>query len=80
MSNEGHLDKRKVNLRIPLEICRGVAKEFTRKGDKGEAPAFIRALQEATAKVVLTPADLDIIKAEMEENRKKRMEQRKARK
>lgn len=78
MSNEGHLDKRKVGLRIPLEICRGVAKKFALPSDKGqEAPAFIRALTEATKDVVLTPEDLEIIKVEMEANREKRMQQRK---
>lgn len=77
MGNEGKFDKRKVGLRIPLEICRAVEKTFYLPIDgENESHAFIRALEYATKDVVLTAKDLDIIKAEMERNCIERQQKR----
>ena len=77
MGNEGRFDKRKVGLRIPLEICRAVEKKFYLPIDGNkDAPAFIRALEKATEDVVLDKHDLDIIGAEMEANRIERKQKR----
>lgn len=78
MSGEGDIDKRLVHLRIPLETCRAVEKGFSRPGDTAKSTAFIRALEEATRGIPLTPADYAAIKAESDENLKKRHERRAA--
>ena len=77
MGNEGKFDKRKVGLRIPLEICRAVEKTFYLPIDGDtDSHAFIRALEYATQDVILTSEDMDIIKAEMERNRIERQQKR----
>ncbi len=76
MSGEGDCDKRLVHLRVPLETCRAVEKGFARPGDTAKSTAFIRALEEATRDIRLTPEDYRIIQRESDENLKKRHERR----
>ena len=78
MSGEGDCDKRLVHLRVPLETCRAVEKGFARPGDTAKSTAFIRALEEATRDIRLTPEDYRIIQRESDENLKKRHERRAA--
>lgn len=77
MGNEGDLGKRLVGLRVPLEICRAVEKEFSRPGDKHKSDAFLRALEEATRNVPITLEDFELIRAEYLKNEQNRMEKRK---
>jgi len=72
MGSEGKLDKRQVGLRVPLELCRKVAKGFGRSDDADASSAFLRALEEATRNVHLNLHDIDLIQAEMQRNSKKR--------
>ena len=76
MSNEGHLDKRKVNLRIRIETCEKVLKKYKMPGDNGDANAFVRALEDATRDVSLSPKDYEEITAEVRKNFEKRMAKR----
>lgn len=78
MSNEGDLNKRAMALRVPLKICRQITKKFSIASDRGNAPAFIRALEQAAKDIELTQEDWDAIKKEMAHNLEKRMKQRRA--
>lgn len=78
MSNEGNLDKRKVNIRIRIETCEKVAKKYGMPEDDGDATAFVRALEDATRDVALMPKDYEAIAAEVRQNYEKRMAKRKA--
>ena len=76
--NEGDTDKRQVGLRLQLELVKKAVKEFGRPRDKGEiSHAIIRALEEATREVHLTPQEFAECTAEAEENMRKRMAKRK---
>lgn len=78
MSDEGDLDKRKVNIRIRIETCEKVLKKYKLPDDDGDARAFVRALEDATRNVSLTPADYEAITAEVRANYKKRMAKRRS--
>ena len=80
MSNEGDTDKRKVNLRIRIEVVRKAVRGYAHDGDQGDAPALVRALEYATQDIGLTADDYRLIADEVAENERKRMEQRKAKK
>lgn len=78
MSDEGDIDKRKVNIRVRIETCKKVVAKFGVEGDAGEAPAFVRALEDATREVTLTPEDYEAIAAEVRRNLEKRMQKRRS--
>lgn len=77
MSNEGDLDKRKVNIRIRIETCEKVSKKYGLPEDVGDSSAFVRALEDATRDVALSPEDYEAITAEVRANFAKRMANRK---
>ena len=78
MSNEGDLDKRKVNIRLRIETCEKVLKKYKLPEDAGDSHAFVRALEDATRDVALTPDDYEAITAEVRENYRRRMAKRRA--
>lgn len=77
MSNEGDLGKRKVNIRIGIEVCRKVSVKYGRPEDNGDAVAFVRALEDATRGVSLKPEDYAAIAEEVQGNLESRMSKRK---
>lgn len=78
MSNEGDLDKRKINIRVRIETCEKVIKKYGLPDDTGDAAAFVRALEDATRNVALLPEDYEAITAEVRDNLNKRMAKRRA--
>jgi len=78
MSNEGDLDKRKVNIRVRIETCEKVLKKYGLPEDTGDSAAFVRALEDATRNVALFPEDYEAIAAEVRENLEKRLAKRRA--
>lgn len=78
MSNEGDLDKRKINIRVRIETCKKVLKKYGLPDDTGDSAAFVRALEDATRNVALLPEDYEAIAAEVQANLDKRMAKRRA--
>lgn len=77
MSDEGDCDKQQVSMRIRMETVRKTVKHFGRDEDGGDlSPAIVRALEEATRNVALSPKEYEEIAADVEKNRKKRQEKR----
>lgn len=72
MSNSPKVTKKQVGLRLELTMCRAVEKKYGRIGDKEKSVAYVRALEESTRDVLLTPEDLDIVASEMRRNREKK--------
>ena len=73
MSNQPDCDKRQVGLRVDLDTCRKVERKYRQPEDgNNKSLAFIRALEDATRGIRLTPEDYDIIAAESHRNREKR--------
>lgn len=71
MANMPNANKRHVTMRVNVETCRAVEKKFGRKGDVSASLPFIRALEDATRDVVLSPADYQLIANEVRENARK---------
>lgn len=75
--NEGALDKRQVSLRVRIELVRKTVKSFGREEDgKDVSPSIVRALEEATRDVELTPEEYREIGEEIDRNRTKREQKR----
>jgi len=72
MANMGDIHKRVATLRIPIHSCVAAVHKFHQEGDDGWRPSVIRALEEATRDVVLTPDELRQIADEEEANQKDR--------
>lgn len=72
MSNMPDVNKRQVSIRVEIDLCRKVEKEFTRPGDKSKNLAYIRALEEATRKIKLDADDYALITQEVKANEAKR--------
>ena len=73
--NEGALDKRQVSLRVRIELVRRTVKNFGREEDGTDvSPSIVRALEEATRDVELSPEEYKEIAAEIERNREKRQQ------
>lgn len=75
--NEGALDKRQVSLRVRIELVRKTVKSFGREEDgRDVSPPIVRALEEATRDVELTPEEYREIGEEIDRNRSKREQKR----
>lgn len=72
MPNKPDINKTQVGLRVPLELSAAVLRGFSRKGDKADSTAFIRALEEATRNITLTADDLIEIGKKAKQNAAKR--------
>ncbi len=79
MSNEPNTDKRQLSLRIDLDVCKRVERKYTLPGDTGRVTAYLRALEDATREVVLTPEDYEAMREESRQNMIKRMQKRRGR-
>lgn len=74
MSNTPDCDKRQVGIRLEIETCRKVEKKYRQPEDgSNKSLAFIRALEDATRGVRLTPEDYDEIAREAHDNFRKRL-------
>lgn len=78
MPNEGKCDKRLIHLRVDLETCRAVEKKYSQPEDDAKSVAFIRALEDATRRVVLTSEDYELILKEQRRNEAARQSKREA--
>ncbi len=76
MPNEGKCDKRLIHLRVDLETCRAVEKKYSQPEDDAKSVAFIRALEDATRRVVLTSEDYELILKEQRRNETARQSKR----
>lgn len=76
MPNEGKCDKRLIHLRVDLETCRAVEKKYSQPEDDAKSVAFIRALEDATRRVVLTSEDYELILKEQRRNETARQNKR----
>ena len=72
MANMGKVTKRQVAIRIEIEQCVAVEKKYLRPSDRNKVVAYIRAIEDATRDVVLTPSDYTKIAKEVRENELKR--------
>lgn len=63
--------KRIVGMRIPLELAKRITKKFAADGDRSEAQAIVRALEQQAEGVQLTATELAEVQAEMVENHKR---------
>ena len=74
MPNMPDTNKRRVKIRVELDVCRKVVKEWKRPGDKTDNLAFVRCLEDAVRDIELTTEDWRMIyeeHARNEEDRKK---------
>lgn len=76
MASEGATDKRQFSIRMPIETIKKAERQYGKKSDKSFRDAIVRALEDAVRDVPLTPDDYRLIAEEMEQNLKKRMENR----
>lgn len=72
MANCPDINKRRVHIRVELDVCAKVKKAFGRVGDKNENLAFARALEESVRGVELDAEDWQAIADEARMNQIKR--------
>lgn len=78
--NEGKTSKRLVCVRLELTLCKAIERKYAKEGDENKSVAYIRALEDATRKVILTAEDYRQIAEEVERNEKARIAKRRNRK
>lgn len=78
MSGEGATDKRLFSIRMPIETIKKAERKFAKDGDESFRDSIVRALEESTRSVELTPDDYRSIAEETENNLKKRLAKRRA--
>ncbi len=76
MANEGATDKRLFSIRVPIETIKKAERKYGKKNDSSFREPIIRALEDATREVALTPADYREIANETEKNLKARIQKR----
>ena len=76
MASEGATDKRLFSIRMPIETIKKAERKFAKDGDASFRDSIIRALEEATRKVELTPNDYRAIAEETENNLRERLAKR----
>ena len=72
MSNMGKTTKRLMALRLDLHICKAVERKYRLATDTDKTTAYIRALEDSSRGVKLTPEDYIEIAAEIRANEAKR--------
>lgn len=72
MANSPKVTKRQKGLRIDLELDAKILYGFSRPGDRNDTPAYIRALEEATRKIVLPAEAYEAIADKKRRNEAKR--------
>lgn len=80
MASEGKTDKRLFSMRMSIETIKKAERKYSKPGDESFRDSVVRALEDATRQVELTPADYRAIARETEENLKARMAKRRAKK
>lgn len=78
MASEGATDKRLFSIRMPIETIKKAERKYRKEGDESFRDSIIRALEDATRKVALTPDDYRHIAEETENNLKARIAKREA--
>ena len=76
MANEGATDKRLFSIRMPIETVKKAERKFGKADDSSFREAIIRAVEESTRDVELSPQDYRAIARETEANLKARMAKR----
>ncbi len=71
MAGSPDLEKRRIQPRLKIVLCRKVEKKYSRPGDKDQTVAYERALEDATRDVVLEAEDFFAIAEEIRENEQK---------
>ena len=79
MANEGAIDTELISMRLPLTILRKIAKTYGKPGETSYRHGFIRFLEDKTGSIGLDEHDIEIIKSQMADNMRKRMENRRLR-
>lgn len=54
MPNMPNINKRRVRVRVPLDVCQKIAKKWRKPGDENENLAFVRCLKGAVNGIGLT--------------------------
>lgn len=72
MANMGKTTKRLMTLRLDLHICKAVERKYRLANDTDRTTCYIRALEDATRNVKLSPEDYIEIAHEIRENEMKR--------
>lgn len=68
MANMPKTTKRRIRIRVELDVCRKVVKEWRKPEDKDDNLAFIRCLEDAVRDVELTVDDWRMIYEEQARN------------
>lgn len=72
MANMGKTTKRLMTFRLDLHICKAVERKYRLATDTDRTTCYVRALEDATRNVALTPEDYIEIAHEIRENEQRR--------
>ena len=76
MANEGAVDKRLYTMRMAIETIKKAEHKYRHDNDTSFRESIIRAVEDATREVALTPAEYREIAEETERNIRERREKR----
>ena len=76
MANEGAVDKRQFSMRLPIETIKKAEHKYGQEEDVSFRESIVRAIEDATREVALTPQEYREIAEETENNIRMRMEKR----
>lgn len=76
MSKEKDIDSRYIGATVKIEVAVKVIKKYLHEGERSNAKAFARALEDSVRDVVLTADEMQAVADEARVNYAKRMEAR----